>query len=112
MDRSWTGRMQVVSLLEDTSRNTHPPSELQMSEPLRFSAEIIKVQTMQDMAIRVTFDLPEGMTDIARDLMECKRRGAILEIAAIPVEQVINPEKQEEKQEKHAIIPARSEWQS
>lgn len=79
---------------------------------IHFAAEIIKVQTMQDMAIRVTFDLPESLTDVARELMEAKRRGAVLEIAAIPIEQVISPEYQGNKQEKHASIPARSEWQS
>lgn len=83
-----------------------------VNDPLHFQAQIIKVQTMQDMAIRVTFDLPESMTEIARELMEAKRRGAILEIAAIPVEQVINPEKQGKEQEIHGEIPARSEWQS
>jgi hypothetical protein len=89
----------------------HQASKFEMTDALRFVAQIIKVQTMQDMAIRVTFDLPESLTDIARDLMEAKRRGAILEIAAIPVEQVIEPKKQDEEQEKHAIIPTRSEWE-
>ena len=81
-----------------------------MDPALHFVASIEKVQTMKDMAIRVTLDLPESLTDVAMQLMEAKRRGAILEIAAIPVEQVINPEKQ--KENSNAEIPARSEWQS
>jgi hypothetical protein len=81
-------------------------------EVIRFVAEIIKIQTMQDMAIRITLDLPEGLTDVAMKLMEAKRRGAILEIASIPVEHVIDAEKQGKKQETNAEIPARSEWQS
>lgn len=77
---------------------------------VHFPAEIIKVQTMQDMAIRVTFDLPEGCTDMAMWLMEAKRRGATLEIAAVPIEQIINPVKQ--KENSLAKVPTRSEWKS
>jgi hypothetical protein len=77
-----------------------------MTEPLHFVAEIVKVQTTKDMGIRVTLDLPESLTDVAMQLMEAKRRGAILEIAAIPVEQVINPE-----ESKNAEISKRSVWQ-
>jgi hypothetical protein len=77
--------------------------------PIHFPAEIIKVQTTQDMAIRVTFDLPEALTDIAMWLMEVKRRGATLEMAAIPIEQVV-------KQEANSDIPEgairKSEWKT
>jgi len=69
---------------------------------INFTAEVVKVQTMaSDYAIRVTLDLPESMTGIAMQLMECKRRGAVLEIAAVPVIQEGNS---------NAKIPTRSEW--
>jgi hypothetical protein len=56
-----------------------------MTDVIRFPAEIIKIQTMQDGAIRVTVDLPETMIDVASDLMKVKRAGGTLEIAAVPV---------------------------
>ena len=82
-----------------------------MTEPeiIHFPAQIIKIQTMVDGAIRLTFDMPETQIEVARLLMESKMRGGLLEIAAIPIEQVINPVKQEPN--RNAKISARSEWQ-
>ena len=57
------------------------------SEVIQFPAEIIKVQTMVDGALRLTLDLPADKIDIAAKLMEAKQRGAILEIAAVAVVQ-------------------------
>ena len=56
-----------------------------MSEAIQFPAEIIKVQTMVDGAIRLTLDLPAGELGAAMKLMEAKQRGAILEVAAVAV---------------------------
>ena len=50
---------------------------------LNFLAEIIKVQTMESGAIRVTLDLPEHETVLMAKLAECKRMGALLEVTAI-----------------------------
>jgi len=52
-----------------------------------FPAEIIKVQTMVDGAIRLTLDLPADQIQNAAKLMEAKQRGATLEIAAVAVRQ-------------------------
>ena len=60
-----------------------------MSEAIQFPAEIIKVQTMVDGAIRLTLDLPAGELGAAMKLMEAKQRGAVLEVAAVAVK-VIN----------------------
>ena len=49
---------------------------------LKFVAEIIKVQTMESGAIRLTLDLPEHETVLMAKLAECKRMGAVLEIKA------------------------------
>lgn len=77
-----------------------------MADTIRFVAEVVKIQTMvKDYAIRLTFDLPETAIDIAALLMECKRRGAVLEIAAVPIE----PEKQAKSRD-NGEVPARSEW--
>jgi len=59
-------------------------------EPLKFLAEIIRVQTMESNAIRVTMELSESETVLMAHLAECRRRGALLDIVAIPkiIEQV------------------------
>lgn len=49
---------------------------------LKFVAEIIKVQTMESGAIRLTLDLPEHETVLMAKLAECKRMGAVLEVSA------------------------------
>ena len=54
-------------------------------EAIKFPAEIIKVQTMVDGAIRLTLDLPAGELGAAMKLMEAKQRGAVLEVAAVAV---------------------------
>ena len=74
-----------------------------MAESILFPAEIIKIQTMVDGAIRLTLDLPADMIQTAALLMEAKQRGAVLEVAAVPV--LIN------REEQHAV-QKRSEWQS
>lgn len=55
---------------------------------IKFPAQVVKVQSMTDGALRVTLDLPENLTDIAALLMDCKRRGGLLEIAAVAVNKV------------------------
>lgn len=52
---------------------------------IRFIAQVQKVQTLADMGIRVTFDLPETAIDSATMLMKVKQAGGILEIAAVAV---------------------------
>lgn len=54
-----------------------------------FPAEIIKVQTMVDGAIRLTLDLPADQIQNAAKLMEANQRGAILEIAAVAIDKEI-----------------------
>lgn len=75
-------------------------------EPIQFSAEIIKVQTMIDGAIRVTIDLSADMVATAAKLMEAKQHGAILAIAALPVLQRITDGKVRERTER------KSKWQT
>lgn len=52
---------------------------------IKFKAEIIKIQTVTDGGIRLTFDISETDIDIATKLMQVKQAGAILEIVAVPV---------------------------
>ena len=53
---------------------------------IRFSAQVVKVQTTVDYGIRVTLEMGEGNTDIAKMLMDIRRGGGMLEIAAVPIE--------------------------
>ncbi len=59
-----------------------------MTDVIKFSAQIIKLQTMIDGAIRLTLDLPETALDTARQIMDCKSRGGLLEVAAVAVEKI------------------------
>lgn len=57
-----------------------------VNEVIEFSAEIIKVQQLQnDLAIRITLDLPESCIMQMAQLAECKRAGAVLHIRAEPI---------------------------
>lgn len=57
-----------------------------------FTAEVVKVQTLQDNGIRVTLDLSENDISIMAQLAECKRAGAVLSVKASPI--LINKEKE------------------
>ncbi|RPJ29460.1 MAG: hypothetical protein EHM33_01020 [Chloroflexi bacterium] len=61
-------------------------------EAITFPAEIIKVQTMQDGAIRITLDLPADKVATAAKLMEAKQRGCVLEVAAVAIDKQIKSE--------------------
>ena len=52
---------------------------------IKFKAEVIKIQTLADGGIRLTFDISEKDIDIATKLMQVKQAGAVLEIVAVPV---------------------------
>lgn len=55
-----------------------------MSEKITFDATVYKVQTLADMGIRITLDLPETAIPQAAMLMETKRQGIplIIEVKA------------------------------
>lgn len=52
---------------------------------IRFSAQVSKVTTLADGGLRVVFDLAETEIEVAKQMMEVKQAGAVLEIAAVPV---------------------------
>jgi hypothetical protein len=54
-------------------------------QAIQFPAEIIKIQTMVDGAIRLTLDLPANNIATAALLMEAKQRSAFLQIAALAI---------------------------
>ena len=56
------------------------------NEVIRFRAEVAKVSTLADGGIRVTLDLPEHSIEVAKLLMEARRAGAVLEVAAVPID--------------------------
>lgn len=47
---------------------------------ITFPAQVVKVQTLADGGLRVTFDLPETAILAAAHLMECKRVGVAGEV--------------------------------
>jgi hypothetical protein len=55
-----------------------------MSEKITFDATVYKVQTLADLGIRITLDLPETAIPQAAMLMEAKRQGIplIIEVKA------------------------------
>lgn len=53
---------------------------------IRFQAEVSKVTTLADGGIRITLDLSETEIETAKKMMEARQAGAILEIAAVPID--------------------------
>lgn len=72
---------------------------------IRFQAQVVKVQSMTDGALRVTLDMPENLVNIAALLMESKRQGGLLEIAAVPIraENVRKSKKSEEPLDDYSV---------
>ena len=54
-------------------------------EAIRFQAQVSKVTTLADGGIRLVLDLAETEIEVAKQMMQAKQQGAILEIAAVPV---------------------------
>jgi len=54
------------------------------NEKIEFQAEVIRVQTMADGAIRVIMDMSEDSIMQMAQLAECKRWGAVLNVEAVP----------------------------
>ena len=55
------------------------------SEKIEFQAEVIRVQTMADGAIRVVLDMAEDNIMQMAQLAECKRWGAVLSVVCEPM---------------------------
>ena len=56
------------------------------NQKIEFQAEVIRVQTMADGALRVVLDMSEDCIMQMAQLAECKRWGAVLNITAVPDE--------------------------
>ena len=57
-----------------------------VAEPIKFKAEVKKVQTTTDGGIRLTLDLPEDGREVMADLAECQQKGYYLAIEATKTE--------------------------
>lgn len=66
-------------------------------DPIEFDAVIYKVQTLVDMGLRVTLDLPENAIIAAAQLMALRRAGAILHVTALPDKQPVSVGKENGK---------------
>ena len=59
---------------------------------ITFPAQVVKVQTLADGGLRVTFDLPETAIFAAAQLMECKRIGVAGEVTFKAIDDGIKDE--------------------
>jgi hypothetical protein len=64
-------------------------------EAIRFQAQVAKVTTLADGGIRLVLDLAETDIEVAKQMMEARQRGAILEVAAVAVLQSLTNGKTE-----------------
>lgn len=67
---------------------------------IKFSAQVSKVTTMADGSLRIVLDLPETAIETATKMMQVKRNGGLLEVAAVAIDKVKSgrkPRKTEEK---------------
>lgn len=55
---------------------------LMQPRPIKFMAEVKKVQTITDGGIRLTLDLPEQARDVMSELAKCQQDGVVLVIEA------------------------------
>jgi hypothetical protein len=54
-------------------------------EPIKFVAQVSKVQTLADGGLRVALDLPETAVAQAAALMETRAFGTAVSVEAVPV---------------------------
>jgi hypothetical protein len=54
-------------------------------EVIRFRAEVSKVTTLADGGIRIVLDIAETEIEVAKQMMQARQAGAVLEVAAVPV---------------------------
>ena len=79
------------------------------SKVIQFKATVYKVQTLVDNGLRLTLDLSEKELDTEKSMMECKTRGALLEIAAVPVKvEIKEPVKNEPAKRRTERYPYRT----
>lgn len=54
---------------------------------IRFKAQVSQVRTLADGGIRLVLDLAETEIKTAAKMMEAKQAGAVLEVAAVPIDE-------------------------
>lgn len=55
------------------------------SQVIKFSAQVSKVTTLADGGLRIVFDIAETEIEVAKQMMQVKQAGAILQIAAVSI---------------------------
>ena len=71
-----------------------------MSDPIKFYAEVQKVQTLTDGGLRFTFDAPESAIMPAAELMACKVDGHVVDVV-VTIRQ--GDESNEDKEDEWAL---------
>lgn len=54
-------------------------------EAIRFQAQVSKVTTLADGGIRIVLDIAESEIEVAKQMMQARQAGAVLEVAAVPI---------------------------
>jgi len=60
-------------------------------EPIEFTAQVARVQTLADGGLRFTLDAPESCVMQAAELMTCKRFGVVLKVRCSAMETGSDP---------------------
>lgn len=55
-------------------------------DPIEFTAQVARVQTLADGGLRFTLDAPESAVMQAAELMTCKRFGVMLKVVCTQAE--------------------------
>ena len=72
----------LVRVTEDDVADMKASLIRKLAEPIKFKAEVAKVQTTTDGGIRLTLDLPEDGRKVMADLADCQQNGVYLTIEA------------------------------
>lgn len=64
---------------------------------IRFQAQVAQVKTSIDGGYSLLLSLSEKDLKAATKLMECRKIGVVLEVAAVPIKITLQPEKNAEK---------------
>ena len=75
---------------------------------IRFSASVFQIRTLVDGGMNVTLSLSDKDIKQVSQLLECKKIGAVLEVAAVPVKQVKQEVKKNESAKRKQRYPYRT----
>lgn len=75
---------------------------------IHFSASVFQIRTLVDGGMNVTLSLSDKDIKQIAQLLECKKAGAVLEVAAVPVKQKKSQETKKANGRKRQRYPYRT----